>query len=177
MIDHHVFFSMPKEYKDTVIISETVGCGILDSGCSKTVCGVEWLEAYIDTLSEEEVKEVKFEPSISQFKFGNAQIYKSIHNVIFPAVIGFKKILIAADVLDIEIPLLLSKTAMKKANTVIDFHNDCVTMFGNKIKLLFTSTGHYCITLNKKVDIAYGRGDVSRVYFVNLIMVQLTFDI
>ena len=110
---------------DSVVNRETFGCGILDSGCSKTVCGVEWLETYLETLSEDELKEVKFEDSDAQFKFGNAQVYRSTGKVIFPAVLGLKKVFIGADVVNTDIPLLLSKTTMKKAKTVIDFENDC----------------------------------------------------
>ena len=29
---------------------------MLESGCTKTVCGEEWLRCYIDTLSEIELK-------------------------------------------------------------------------------------------------------------------------
>ena len=34
---------------------------------------------------------------------------------------------------------------MKKANTIPNFNNDTVTMFGHNQKLLFTISGHYCI--------------------------------
>ena len=58
---------------DDVVNSETLGCGILDSGCSKTVCGVDWIETYLDTLDEEELREVQVEESESKFKFGSGQ--------------------------------------------------------------------------------------------------------
>ena len=46
-----------------------------------------------------------------------------------------------------DIPLFLSKESMKRANTVIDFKNDYVELFGKKINLFFTSSGHYCIPI------------------------------
>ena len=150
------------------VLYETYGCGILDSGCSKSVCGVQWLNAYLDSLSDDELKEVRYEHSDAQFKFGNPNIYKSIHKVVFPAEIGSKKILITADVLETNIPLLISKSAMKKAKTVIKFETDEVIMFNRKIRLRFTPTGHYCITLNKKASIAYYEDEQTKVYFVNL---------
>ena len=51
-----------------------------------------------------------------------------------PAKIGQKSVMIEYSVIDAEIPLLLSKTAMKRAKTRIDFQNDVVEMFGHKQK-------------------------------------------
>ena len=148
---------------------ETLGCGVLDSGCSKTVCGADWIETYLDTLDENEMKEVKFEESDSKFKFGNSQVYQSLGRVTFPAVLGSKNVMITADIVNTDVPLLLSKKTMKKAKTIIDFNNDSVSMFGEKVKLLYTSKGgHYCVSLNKKVDVKYEVNKVNKVYFVNI---------
>ena len=46
-----------------------------------------------------------------------------------------------------EIPWLLSKNCMKTANMKIDFANDKVNIFGKKVDLQFTSSGHYAIPL------------------------------
>ena len=62
---------------------------------------------------------------------------------------------IKTDVIEADIPLLLSKNAMKAANTVIDFQSDRVNMFGKQINLQFTSTGHYVIPLSRNCKIAY----------------------
>ena len=37
-------------------LGETLNLAVLESGCTKTVCGEEWLRCYIDTLSEIELK-------------------------------------------------------------------------------------------------------------------------
>ena len=58
------------------------------------------------------------------------------------------------DVIDNEIPLLLSKPAMKQLSTKMDFENDKVSMLGNKIDLKFAPSGHYVIALNKRAGIA-----------------------
>ena len=160
-----------KKFDDCEVNRETFGCGVLDSGCSKTVCGTDWLETYLDMLTESELKEVKFEESDARFKFGNEQVFKSSDRVTFPAVLGGKSVLIASDVVNTNIPLLLSKSTMKKAKTVIDFENDSVKMFGKKVPLMYTSKGgHYCVSLNRKTDLMYGDVciDASQVYFVNL---------
>ena len=46
-----------------------------------------------------------------------------------------------------DIPLLLPKESLKRANAIIDLKNDKAFLFGNKIKLKQTSSGHYCVKL------------------------------
>ena len=69
-----------------------------------------------------------------------------------PSVLAGKKVLIETDVVKCDIPLLLSKEAMKKASMQIDFKNDTVIIFGERNKLLLTSTGHYCVPISKQPD-------------------------
>lgn len=57
---------------------------------------------------------------------------------------------ITKDVVEYDIPILLSKEAMKSAKPQIDFQEDKVIMFGKKVKIYFTSTGHFCIKLDNK---------------------------
>ena len=68
-----------------------------------------------------------------------------------PSIIAGKKIFIETDVVDYEIPLLLSKDAMKKAGTSIKFATDIVTVFRRKQDLSFTSLGHYSIPLENHI--------------------------
>ena len=49
--------------------------------------------------------------------------------------------------IDLELPLLLSREAMKHANTKLDFDTDCAEMLGEQVPLEFTSSGHYKIPL------------------------------
>lgn len=57
-------------------------------------------------------------------------------------VLSEKEIEMNLDVIDSEIPLFLSKKAMKEANTVFDFEND-VWIFDKRIKLQCIDSGHY----------------------------------
>ena len=70
-----------------------------------------------------------------------------------PAYIGNKRVLISTDVVDTTVPLLLSKEAMKKAGTKINFMTDEVTMFNTVQKVNLTESGHYAIPLNKSAEI------------------------
>ena len=64
-----------------------------------------------------------------------------------PVTIGSKKVNIETDVIDLNIPLLLSKNGMKKAGTKLDFGDDQVRMLGEDVPLKITSSGHYAIKL------------------------------
>ena len=47
---------------------------------------------------------------------------------------------------------MLSKDAMKKAMTTIDFVNDRVKMLDQTLNLQFTTSGHYIVPIAKTVD-------------------------
>ena len=41
---------------------------------------------------------------------------------------------------------------MKKTKTQIHFQENRINMFGKKVKIYFTSAGHYCIKLKSKLS-------------------------
>ena len=81
----------------------------------------------------------------------------------FPAMIDGKKIRITSDVIDGEIPLLLSKHSMKQADTQIDFSNDKAKMLEKKLKLQFTVSGHYAIPIGNSTFIEEDLKDCKKV--------------
>ena len=48
--------------------------GIIDSGCSSTVAGEEWLNTYLDALSEHKKVDVVYRNSNKWFKFGGGEL-------------------------------------------------------------------------------------------------------
>ena len=120
----------------------------MDCGCTKTVCGEIWLKCYLESLTKVELYRVFEEKTSSKFKFGDNKLIKSNRRVKIPAVIANRHVIVTTEVIDYDIPLLLSNQSMKKASTKIDFKLDTLTMYGKSVKLSFTSSGHYCITLN-----------------------------
>ena len=70
-----------------------------------------------------------------------------------PVVIAGEKKLLRADVVPTDIPLLLSKEAMKEAGIVIDLINDTAVVFNKKVPLDTTSAGHYCLPISFDVPV------------------------
>ena len=84
------------------------------------------------------------------FRFGAGKTYPSIKQVNIPVHTGEQPGYILTDVVDCEIPLLLSKDSMTKADSKLDFVNDVIVMSGQQIQLQHTSSGHYCIPITSK---------------------------
>ena len=54
---------------------------------------------------------------------------------------------VTTDVVEPNIPLLLSRNSMKKASMVLDFLSDSAIIFRNQINLNITVSGHYTIPI------------------------------
>ena len=106
------------------LVSETWNNGLQDSGASKTVCGETWLTEYIKSLSENERSNIKYDNSKSFFKFGDGKRIQAEYTAQIPAFIGRKQVIISTDVIKKDIPLLLSKAFMKRANMELYFNQD-----------------------------------------------------
>ena len=141
------------ESQYNVFVAESSASAILDSGASATVTGKIWLESYCQGLSKDQLREVKYNDSSNSFKFGSDQKFSSLYKATIPAKIGNKNVKITTDVVNTTVPLLLSKEAMKKAGTEINFVNDEVVMFGEKQVVQITQSGHYAIPLNDSRNI------------------------
>ena len=132
-------------YKDSkFFLTETLSCGVLDSGCTKTE---SWLQCYVESLADSERSKIKTLPTDASFKFGSGESFPSLKKVVLPAQIGYTIVKLETEVVEANIPLLLSKISMKAAKTVLNFGKDTVTMFGYEQPLLFTSSGHYSIPI------------------------------
>ena len=131
-------------------VAESFSSAILDSGANKTVCGSAWLRCYLDSLDASDKDLVTFHTANSTFRFGDGRSVVASEAVMIPAQVGTHRVFIAADVVDNDIPLLLSRPAMQRANTEINFKDDTVSMLGVTQKLHITSSGHYAIPLSKR---------------------------
>ena len=87
------------------------------------------------------------------FKFGGGEIMRSKGEYCLPAVVAGKDVMIRTDVVGSDIPLLLSRSAMKTAGVKMDMENDTANIFGKDIALNLTTSGHYCIPIDRMEEI------------------------
>lgn len=125
------------------------GMAILDSACSATVCGKIWFQDFMDCLEEEDQNRVVKCSEEKIFKFGGGETLPSIGAYNIPVYVDGGRLLVHTDVVQSDIPLLLSKTTMKKLGVVMDLENDCASILGKDISLDISSSGHYCIPIRK----------------------------
>ena len=154
-------------------VGETLNHAVLDSGCTKTVCGASWLDSYTETLSECYRKKIIRSKSETKYKFGDGKTVSSLKSVSIPAQIGKREVSIKTDVIDNELPLLLSKEAMKKAETKIDFTKGKINILGQEMDIKFTLSGHYSIPSGRHTKHLMNLTKINQIiYFCQLVIFQ-----
>ena len=133
-------------------IDETQCEAVVDTACTKTCAGEQWVECYTDTLSPEERKNLVYSKSDRRYKFGSGDPVTATKCVKLPCSLAGVDVHIETNIVPSNIPLLLSKESMKKARMVIDTGNDTAEVFGRKVKLNETSSGHYCLNISKTLE-------------------------
>ena len=81
---------------------------------------------YVDCLSAKDKCLITYHESSSAFCLGDGQHVQSYSMVCLPTYIRNKLVFINTDVVDQDIPLLLSHTSMKKADMQIDFCEESI---------------------------------------------------
>ena len=132
------------------LVSETLLSGLLDCGCTKTVCGVSWFENFTSNLTEETKSQLKVCDSNIPYKFGDNDIVHSFKVATLPVEIVGLEGTIETEIVNEDVPLLISKESMKKIEMVINFANDEASILGKKTKLETTSSGHYILPLTRE---------------------------
>ena len=126
-----VQFSLLTAYADGVgldegeklkkLVSETYGKALLDTGCSTTVCEEIWLKNFIDNLSTTDKLNIFEEPGSTSFTFGDGRSVKLDRRVVLPCRVGNTVGSMRRDVVASNIPLLLSRVAMKNGEDDYSF--------------------------------------------------------
>ena len=131
------------------LVNESKDCAIVDSGCVTTVCGNPWADTFIDSLSPELRSQIEVQPSNQTFTFGDGKTYTSKRKIKLPCWLGGVRGEFYTDVIDCNIPLLLSRKSMKAIDAVLHFKKDEMTIQGGEpIKLTITKSGHLALPIS-----------------------------
>ena len=127
---------------------EAINCAALDTCCTTTVAGQGWLRRYLSSLCDTyKEKVVGPLPGGKSFKGVSQGVLVSEAKYIIPAEIGGSPVMIEVEVVNSDIPLLLSKQSMKKAKMILYMDKDYAEIFGQIVMLDTTSAGHYVLPL------------------------------
>ena len=74
---------------------------------------------------------------------------KSNKKATIQTVIADQKVMLTTDVISNDLPLLLSKEAMKKVNTQIDFASDKINILDCDFQVIFSTSGHCFILIGR----------------------------
>ena len=118
---------------------------VLDSDARKTLCGQVWLVNYVDSLSEYEKSNIQFLSSYSVYRFRDDKTFNAMKKTQLPVNIGSHQVMIETDIIDSDIPVLLSQVPMKQNNMNLNFKKDTISLIGETIRL--TKCGQYAIPL------------------------------
>ena len=126
---------------------------LLDSCCSANVMGKQWKDIFIDAMSDEDKSEIRHFKGGTVFRFGGEPPVRSTEKIEFPCYVLGERSTMIADVVDRDIPLLISKPEMKARGFILDFNNETLTANGVCHVLQTTSTGHFKIPLWKDEEV------------------------
>ena len=148
--DENVLLTQSQKTNLTQLGIDARNSAVLDSACSSTVCGKKWMEDYKKSLNVDDQNKIIEMEGQKIFRFGGVVKLKSLGSYIIPIEMAGKKLSLKTDVVDSEIPLLMSKSSMKKARITINTDNDTAEILGVRVKLQSTSSGHYCIPVSQR---------------------------
>ena len=129
------------------LVDESRNAAVLDSGASKTVCGESWFNTFQESLNDNDKDQISFSKSKSQYRFGDGAEVTVVTAATIPIVIGTTKTKMNVDIVPSNIPILLSRDSMKRANMQLNFENDTITAFGQSVNLIVTKSGHYAVPI------------------------------
>ena len=144
-----------------VTLKKSLARGILDSACTKTVAGKIWTDEYVSMLTNQEREEVLKSAKVSSslYRFGDGKEIRSKHEITVSMTICGKKIKLQVDVVENDIPLLISRRTMIQLGMILDTANHMVTVEGKQFNLEFTESGHHTIPVcewtNKDYNVVF----------------------
>ena len=132
------------------LCSESLGRGIIDLGCTDTVCGEFWLRHYLRKLGPDGA-DIRRCDSNAWFVFGDGGTKSALYRVDLPVQIGGRVQFLRTHVVSRETPLLIGRRSMARMRMRIDAANNTVTVeLGTgdfTISCDVSSSGHLVLSL------------------------------
>ena len=159
-----IYHTEQKSIRDIHHTEKTKNSIILDTGCVKNVSGTQAFDDLVSTLSPDTRKQIRCFPSDSHFRFGGDNVKKSLGFYHIPCSINGKNIFLSTDLVDADIPFLMSRETGERMKIDLSMEKREATFFGNTVKLDVTDSGHYSCPIG---DIIPDKNLEHKIYITN----------
>jgi len=126
-----------------------VGDAIVDPGATSTVAGAAWLRDYLAALAPALRASVVDRPASVVFRFGDARRTLADRHWEIPICLGGQLERLGAYVVQGDLPLLVSRPALRAATAVLDLMCDSLWLMDRRVTvpLRIDATGHLIVNL------------------------------
>ena len=146
--------SQPTVTENEVLLVSSPGFGVLDSGCGRTIIGLETLSDFEKMLNNRNMPKPSRRTEYNSFRFGNGATEISTEVAMLPCFLAGRRGVISAAVVQGKAPLLISRGALQTLKACLDFQNNQIQLFDDRVvvPLATNSAGQYVINLLDKPD-------------------------
>ena len=129
------------------VLANTFGQAIVDTACT-TVCGHNWINNYVSALTDEQRQLVQKYKTGAKIMFGGGTMSKSLQRVNIPVCFGDLNCYLNVEVIQGNLPLLLSVKSPKKMRAIIDVHKHMMIIPElAPIDLEELASGHFAVEI------------------------------
>ena len=112
---------------------------------------LRWFDEYLSTLPRSESLKIETKSETCKFRFGDGEVFSSTKLYTIPIMIGNTQVQLDTHVVESDIPLLMSRESLKRAEADIDFERDTIKILGETIDLKISKSGHLMIPLITRI--------------------------
>ena len=136
------------------IVNETFGKGIVDSGCTRTVCGNNWINNFVSKLSSLQREKIKKSNSQSSILFGGGTVSYSWANCKIPSSLGSLSCYLEVEVIKGNLPLLVSLNTLRKMDAGLHFGRETLVIASGQVLQLKKLVVDISLSTYNRVSIA-----------------------
>ena len=90
---------------------------------------------------------IEYHPDNTKFRFGDGPVFTSNKVAVIPIQLGSQKFKLHTSVVDCDIPLLISRPTLARADAYIGFRQDELWIGNERVEITQTKSGHLCVPL------------------------------
>ena len=125
------------------------GCGVIDTGCGRTLIGVQTLQILNNMLKSQGRRPAEEYDVLNRFRFGNGQEEVSHRAARIPVAICGNTGIIDAAIISGQAPLLLGRPTLEKLDVRLDFQSStmCVLPQRHKMEMVTNQSGQLLLNI------------------------------